>query len=199
LGRADDATIASIVTWLGGRRPVSAAMGEWTGESIDVPAGLDFAKWGLAGWLGRDWQGPLSPLVGGGSPRVVVAAYADWQRAQAPPVEEVVAFACAHAGVFLVDTFDKTSARGTSKSLLDWLSVDEIVGLCRRLSRSGVRVALAGSLGADELAILRPAAPDWFAVRGAVCAGSRTGSVCTQRVKDLVSVLKSPEAASPAS
>jgi uncharacterized protein (UPF0264 family) len=52
-------------------------------------------------------------------------------------------------------------------------------------------VALAGSLGAEEIRQLLPARPDWFAVRGAVCEGSdRQQRVSCDRVRGLVRLLQ---------
>ena len=50
---------------------------------------------------------------------------------------------------------------------------DEIGHLCQSCRQAGVRVALAGSLGAAQIVPLRACKPDWFAVRGAVCTGGR--------------------------
>jgi uncharacterized protein (UPF0264 family) len=74
--------------------------------------------------------------------------------------------------------------------LLDWLQVHEIAALCRQCRRAGVRVALAGSLGADEIRQLIPTEPDWFAVRSAACRGGRRDQpICPQRVRALAAIL----------
>ena len=41
---------------------------------------------------------------------------------------------------------------------------------------------------------LRPLAPDWFAVRGAACIGGRGGTVSTERVQQLVAVIRNASA-----
>src|SRR5689334_20772542 len=98
LGRADDAVIATVVDEVAGRCPVSAALGELRDFRV-LPWGwepLSFVKWGLSDCAGTNWQRVLirhSERLGS---RVVTVAYADAERAQAPPVEEVVAFACGH-------------------------------------------------------------------------------------------------------
>src|SRR5262249_56021688 len=118
-----------------------------------------------------------------GSCRAVAVAYADWQAVQAPPPAEVCAFACDHRwGAFLLDT-----GRKDGRTLLDCLSVAEVVLLCRSCRRAGVRVALAGSLGLEEIQMLAPAEPDWFAVRGAACRhGCRRGVIHGERVRRFV-------------
>jgi uncharacterized protein (UPF0264 family) len=193
LGRAEDAVLGAVLALVAGRRPVSAALGELTDDAFPpAAAGLGYVKWGLAGWSGRPgWRDALRRLLlaaGPGLPRVVVAAYADWPRAGSPPVPEVCALARQHPGsTLLVDTFDKGPPRRT---LRDWMPVPALVRLCARCREAGVRVALAGSLGPDEIAEVLPARPDWVAVRGAACRGGRTGTVRADRVRLLVNLLR---------
>lgn len=196
LGRADEAVIAAVVAAVDGRRPVSAALGELADGMASIPAvGLAYVKWGLAGCLdGRDWRALLRPrLAAAGPPRVVLTAYADARCARAPEVEEVLALAAEQpGGVLLVDTFTKSAPSGGRRTtLLDWLPVGRVIELCRRARAADVRIALAGSLGLTEIAELRPAAPDWFAVRGAACAhGDRGAPIDVQRVAALTALLK---------
>jgi uncharacterized protein (UPF0264 family) len=198
LGRAEDHTIAAVARVVAGRAPVSAALGELLdnfGEELPAAmADLAFVKWGLAGWGGRwhgDWWWDLAeeadrltalfPFC-----RAVAVAYADWRRASAPRPEQVCAFAAWQpAGAFLLDTWGKDGS-----SLLDWMSPAEVTSLCQRCREAGVRVALAGSLGPEEIRALKPARPDWFAVRGAVCMGrDRTAAVEEDKVRQLVEML----------
>jgi uncharacterized protein (UPF0264 family) len=192
LGRADEATLRGIVEFLHGRCPLSAALGELA-ENEEVPgvAGLEFVKWGLAG-SGPDWQPRLKRALQRAGEvtgcKGVVVAYADAAKAGAPPVEEVVAFAIEKAGrVLLIDTFAKRVPRRT---LLDWLSVERVREICERCREAEVRVALAGSLGEQEIVSLLPAKPDWFAVRGAACGGGRRDArISPQRVRFLKELL----------
>ena len=197
-----------VADWL--VRAVSAALGELTetGAGLDVPAGLSFVKWGLAGAARLNWRkaflSRIEQLAQGGTgrgeaPRAVVVAYADAERAGAPSVEEVVAFACevartrpAAGGILLVDTFDKRSSSpsGRPLTLLDWLSVPAVTVLCQRCRSAGVRVAMAGSLGVSEVRRLLPARPDWFAVRGVACVqGDRGQEIDADHVRALVRIL----------
>jgi uncharacterized protein (UPF0264 family) len=122
--------------------------------------------------------------------RVVLVAYADWKRARAPAPEEVCASACdLPAGAFLLDTWEKDG-----RTLLNWLEVDEVDRLCQRCYAANVPVALAGSLGEAEIRTLLPARPNWFAVRGAACAGrDRSATVEEGRVRDLVTLVGGPD------
>jgi len=204
LGQASLATINAVAAAVAGRVPVSAALGEltqrmslhplWLGQRLFAPP-LAFVKWGLAGLHGRFFRYPLGwtlDLMAKVHPETsgVCVAYADWERAQAPPVEEVCEFARGRqGGAFLIDTCIKTP--GTT--LLDWLPLRKIALYTKLCQQTGVRVALAGSLGLDQIRLLLPLRPDWIAVRGAACtSGERTASIDSQRVRTLVQLLEAP-------
>lgn len=195
LGRAADAMIAAVVRKVAGRRPVSAAMGELLDEEPPYAGGLSFVKWGLARCRHLDWSRRLSALQARLSCRVVHVAYADWECAQAPSVDEVMSAACATPGnILLIDTHCKDAAtlrKDRRPTLLDWLSIGTIGEVCQRCRDAEVQVALAGSLGLVEIEALRCARPTWFAVRGAACGDSERGGVIQQeRVRRLAAVVK---------
>ncbi len=192
LGRAEEGVIAAVVRTVAGRRPVSAALGELADAPEPPILPLAFAKWGLAGWLRRsDWPHHLASAAQSLPPhcRPVAVAYADWHRAAAPCPADVCAFATHRKwGAFLLDTWQKD---GTT--LLDWLTLDELSELRGRCRNAGVPIALAGSLGAEQLRRLRPLQPDWFAVRGAVCrGGERARAIDQDRVRRLVELVAEP-------
>lgn len=194
LGRADDSTIASVVNAVAGRVPVSAALGE-LGDEQPLPGqtGLAYIKWGLAGCQKVDWRGRLSRLLAAVQrPEPVVVAYADWQCAQAPAIDEVVGFACSAGRTLLIDTFCKEAAtlgRAIKPTLLDWLPVADITVYRRQCREHGVRIALAGSLDEKAITTLAVLRPDWFAVRGAACGDSdRHGGITVERVRRLSSL-----------
>jgi len=194
LGRADQQIVDAVVEAIGGRVPVSAALGELLETPLPCRSmGLNYVKWGLAACGQRaDWPECLTtaatslrkvaPLC-----RMVSVAYADWERAISPAPDAVCAFACTQkGGVFLLDTWRKDGS-----TLLDWLRAAEVCRLARRCKEAGIRVALAGSLGLAQIASLLPAEPDWFAVRGAVCKrGVRNAAIDPSRVRTLVESLK---------
>jgi uncharacterized protein (UPF0264 family) len=191
LGCADSDTIAAVRSAVAGRCPISAAFGELD-ERCAVSLPLAFAKWGLAGCgRRRSWPDELRRAAAQLSDgcRPVALAYADWQRAAAPAPAEVCDFACKHRwGAFLIDT-----CRKDGTTLLDWLSSESTRALVCRCRAEGIPVALAGSLGAEQMRRLRDLEPDWFAVRGAACVGSRrTQSIDTGRVRRLVELLAAP-------
>jgi uncharacterized protein (UPF0264 family) len=191
LGRAPEETIAAVIRAVDGRRPVSAALGELK-EQPDVyrDTGLKYAKWGLAGLAQGDWRHLLITARDGlqqtpAHCRLVAVAYADWRRAAAPSPTEVCHFAVEHGcGAFLLDTWHKDGS-----TLLDWLALPEIAKLGRQCRTGGVPLALAGSLGPKQIARLRSVTPQWFAVRGAVCAGGkRYGGIDAAAVRELTEI-----------
>jgi uncharacterized protein (UPF0264 family) len=182
LGPAPMATVRAVLRTIGGRRPVSAAFGELMespvndrASSLAELAGLTYAKCGLAGCgVFRKWQDLLARAgkclrQGNRTCQPVAVVYADWQRAHAPRPEQVLRFVQEHGWhILLVDTWKKD---GTT--LLDWLPPPALVRIRQWCREGGIRMALAGSLGASQIRVLLPLAPDWFAVRGAVCHQSR--------------------------
>jgi uncharacterized protein (UPF0264 family) len=196
LGRAAATTVAAVVRAVAGRRPVSAALGELLRQPKALRVtGVHYVKWGLAGYgtrRVRDWRDDLEAAVErvrrqDAACRVVPVAYADWQAAEAPPVDEVTAFVGRRpGGVFLVDTWVK----GNGRTLVDWLDVAYLARLCRRCRAAGVRVALAGSLGAAQVRQVLPLRPDWIAVRGAACQqDDRSQAVHADRVRALARLI----------
>jgi uncharacterized protein (UPF0264 family) len=86
------------------------------------------------------------------------------------------------AGV-LIDTWIKDG-----RGLLRHLSADALAAWVIRARRAGLLTALAGSLTADDLKVLRDIEPDVVGVRGAVCRGGRAGTI------DLVRLQSAPRA-----
>ncbi len=192
LGAASPAVMAEVVRAVAGRRPVSAALGELkerpncttADDSLRVPAGIEFAKLGLAGcadlpdWQ-EQWRQALDRLPPTTAPVAVI--YADWPLAAAPPPCAVLAAARqAKCRALLVDTFDK---RGPG--LLGLWSLDELRQVVRAGRELGLLVVLAGQLRAVHFATLLPLVPDYLAVRGAVCPADRTGRIDPQLVREL--------------
>jgi uncharacterized protein (UPF0264 family) len=187
LGRASISTMAEVISAVSGRAPLSAAMGEAAENQVTLrKLDLDYVKWGLAN-SGPQWRDRLRDVAYrwasiNGHCQPVAVAYADWRQAQSPPPEAVWEFARDNSWkVLLLDTFRKDG-----RTLLDWLSIDEITQACRRCHDHGMLIALAGSLGGKEISRLLPMKPDVFAVRGAVCRRqNRTSAVDSTLVRRL--------------
>lgn len=194
LGAASTETIAEIVQVAGARLPVSAALGEllaWEpGDAARLPAGLSYAKFGLAGCAKEaNWPDLWRAATGSlpASVRPVAVVYADHVAACSPTAEAIIAAAeSIGAAAVLVDTFDKRGGNLLSHWTLDqtrWL-IDQAQ------SRKWLSV-LAGSLTAAAIARLLPLAPSLIAVRGAACAHNRTGEVDAARVGQLMRLVNS--------
>jgi (5-formylfuran-3-yl)methyl phosphate synthase len=117
----------------------------------------------------------------GPSVMVIAASYADHDSARAPSPHDILDAAIdAGATGALIDTWVKDG-----RGLLRHLSVDELATWVARARRAGVLAALAGSLGADDLGILRVVEPDVVGVRGAVCRGGRSGPLDPEQLQRL--------------
>lgn len=190
LGRATDEQIREVTQCVAARVPVSAALGELVdfGRMRPLPPGLRYVKLGLSGcrhdatWI-RRWRMAIDPLRTVAS--VVAVIYVD-SAASAPSAQRVleagVELGCE---VVLLDTFDKQSG-----DLLRHRSLEQIVAILRQARRFGLLSVLAGSLGKDSIERLLPLAPDYVAVRGAVCCGSRTDSVDVSLVAELAKLVR---------
>lgn len=196
LGFAGTSAIADVIRTVRGRVPVSAAAGEVTeGSDISPKVNLNFVKWGLAS-VGCNWRHCLLQAASGwlsnASCQPVAVAYADWRQAQSPSPQDVLDFVRINRWkTLLLDTFKKDG-----RTLLDWMPYDEIGEIGRRCREHGVLIALAGSLGSQEISQLLPLRPDIFAVRGAVCRGrDRVATVDATLVRRITDLLNSPKAA----
>jgi uncharacterized protein (UPF0264 family) len=184
LGAASAQVWCEVAAAVAGARPLSAALG----ELIDFPLGdsssrdlsplvhYQYAKLGLAGcahlpdW-GERWQQAFATLPA--SIVRVAVAYADYRHAAAPPPLEVAARGHAiGCQALLFDTYCKADG-----NLFEVLPPEELAQAVREARRVGMKVVLAGSLGAEQVATALAYKPDFLAVRGAVCRESRRGDL----------------------
>ncbi len=179
LGAAHHETAAAVLAVVNGRVPVSAALGEWSPAAVTeahwhLKLPLTYIKWGLAGYghpagFGEDLLETRRRVPAG--TEVVAVAYADWEAAESPPPAELVRFAKRYRyRAFLFDTFGKSG-----DTLFDHLPLQELKELVGSLKRSGVKVAVGGSVQFEHLKLLKMVGADWVAVRGAVCVGGKRG------------------------
>ncbi len=73
--------------------------------------------------------------------------------------------------------------------LFHHLPVHHLAPLVKQAREAGLLVVLAGSLGMEDLATIRSLTPDFVAVRGAVCPGSRVATVQQLRVSQFAQAL----------
>jgi (5-formylfuran-3-yl)methyl phosphate synthase len=194
LAPAEAEVVAAVIDKVRGRVPVSAALGEWSPNAIteahwhlELP--LQYVKWGLAGYTatpgwGEDLLDTRRELPI--NTEMVMVAYADWERARSVPPAEVAKFARRYRfKAFLLDTWGKDG-----KTLLDFMTPDEVAGLVDGLRRVDTTVAVGGSLRPEHVRQLRGVTPDYFAVRSSACAaGKRDGVIDSARVKKWKEVL----------
>ncbi|MFO0936194.1 MAG: (5-formylfuran-3-yl)methyl phosphate synthase [Gemmataceae bacterium] len=187
LGMAESDVVASVLSLVGKKVPVSAALGEWSPNAITeavwhLEQPLTYVKWGLAGY--KDAPGWGEDLLDTrrqipARTEVVAVAYADAKRAKSIAPSEVAKFARRYRyRAFLLDTFLKDG-----KTLLDFMKLPEIADIVTSLTAAGIKVALGGSLKLEQVKLLLPLGPDYLAVRGAVCVGGRGTALDPVRVK----------------
>ncbi len=191
LGAATPAVWRAVLAVSQGRVPTSAALGELlehTHHDDDLLARFQYAKIGLAGcgvrsdWLPR-WSDSLRRLPPSVAPVAVV--YADWTGCQAPPPLEIIQQAAGlRCQAVLFDTYDKSGG-----NLFAYLPTDQLERLVAMIRDAGLQVVLGGSLAGQAVTTACQLAPDYIAVRGAACRGTRNGPVDLERVRSLTALL----------
>lgn len=196
LGAASVTCWKAIAAIVAGQVPLSAALGELLSADArsapQVPAGYQFAKFGLAGcrhladWPAR-WRAACEELPGGVRP--VAVAYADAAAAESPdPLAIVQLGARLGCAALLVDTHQKQAG-----DLLAHWSLAQLQEVVAAARQQGLLAVLGGSLTKDSLAAALTARPDVIAVRGAVCEGDRTGVLRGELVAALAASLASQD------
>jgi len=197
LGALPADVIRMAIARIGGRRPLSATVGDLPMEPQrlarvvrDVGAlGVDFVKVGM-----HENPVPVGCLAALGAAaacgiRIVAVLFAD-----TGPDFTLIERARDHglAGVML-DTADKRS--GTLRDFLDDARLSEFVARARAI---GLVSGLAGSLRASDIADLVAAGPDYLGFRGALCSGGRTGMLDPDRTQAICAAVRSQAASSAA-
>jgi uncharacterized protein (UPF0264 family) len=194
LGAADGETIADVIRTVGGRVPVTAAMGELAdypesnpSTRLAIPLGVSLYKVGLAGcrdvanWSLRWRRTNVASSPDQSAARPVAVVYADWRAAHAPEPEEVLALAVDNGcPVLLIDTWNKSAG-----SLFDYWPSSRLEVFMDRVRSERVAVVLAGSLAGPNFDLALKLRPDLVAVRTAACEGGRHGTVQADRVRRL--------------
>ena len=194
LGAATPEVWREVLAAVGKQVPVSAALGEIRDAQIEPLAretkGLTFAKIGMSqsttvavfNWR-RWWQLWRACLPAKTKP--VLVCYADWRDCGAPaPADLVECIQEFRVPIVLVDTFDKTNG-----TLREHCSDAQLIRFIAAVRAAKAQVVLAGSLQLSDLPELLPLAPDYVAVRGGVCRGSRTGRIDGALVREWATAL----------
>jgi len=122
---------------------------------------------------------------------VVAAGFADAERvASIDPFLLPGVAAEAECDFAMVDTAFKDG-----KNLFDFLSAKQLRAFADEAHDDGLKVAFAGSLKAEHLAVLNALGADIAGLRGAACTGSDRvrGHITEQKVRELVSAVKAAQ------
>ncbi|MCE9591462.1 MAG: (5-formylfuran-3-yl)methyl phosphate synthase [Planctomycetes bacterium] len=189
LGMADIRVMEEVVAAVGGRQPVSTALGELRDnpDPTALPSGIAFAKIGLHDAPGS-WREKLAatftqiPHI-----KPVAVAYAvidalEEQHIRRDQISDVIRWAIDHhATGVLIDTHLKDG-----RNLFDTPTGERAAEYIRRCRTAGLWIALAGSLSGASLERAASFGPDIIAVRGAACTGNdRNAQVDARRVASL--------------
>ena len=189
LGPVSHRTLTAIIAAVAGATPVSVALGETSRDDVisgaraATRAGVAFAKVGFAGMRRqrRTAEHAVTAFAALLPAATVLVAYVDYERAEAPPPDELLDIARrSNAAGILLDTFDKDSAGLTAV-----MTPGELRAFVSRAKSSGHVVAVAGKLTVEDIALMHAAGADVVGFRGAACAGGRSGVVTTERVRAL--------------
>ena len=201
LGPVTLETLNAIRLRTGARRPLSAALGDPSGEveaqrmaSAFIHAGAAVVK---VGFLAARDCGDVQRLVAGavsgaeeGKVRlkadpteangVIAVAYADHAPGGVTPWRLIDIACSAGANGILLDTADKLGP-----GLLSLFPPETLQSWIHEASSAGLLVAIAGRLSEDDVMRLRDASADIVGVRGAACVGGRTGRISADNVRRL--------------
>ena len=124
--------------------------------------------------------------------KIAVAGYADAEKIGAikPLLIPEIAYN-AQVDVAMIDTSVKDG-----KNLFDYLSIDgELKAFVNSAHGFGLKVALAGSLRKQDLAVVYGLDADIAGLRGAACTNSNrvTGQITKQRVSELFEIIRQTE------
>jgi Uncharacterized protein conserved in archaea len=181
LGSADIRDIVEVVDFVSGKRPVSAACGEVSGDPIALRAKVEEMAAAEVAFIKIGFL-PSAPIEAGiealaditSRKKLVAVLFADHR------YNENVMASFARAGFYgvMLDTDDKSKGR-----LLDHMPPDQIPDFVAEGHQHGLMVGLAGSLEAPDIPRLLPSKPDYLGFRGALCKSlSRNADIDAEAV-----------------
>ena len=192
----------SVVSHIKNALPSNLSLSMACGELCDVPkhpdflpSGISFYKFGLSNCKSAgSWVDNLSllkeqVLLLSKSAFVVPVIYGDYLKANSSHPFALLELLFEHSFfVIMVDTWGKDGS-----SILDWITVDELLQIQKKCDFHNVKFALAGSLNLERVTFLIRAGfnPAWFGFRGAVCKErSRNKTIDFDLTSDLISGVK---------
>lgn len=194
LGAWPRGRIGEAVRLVGGRKPVSATVGDLPPRAdllaeaalATAAEGVDLVKLGFFPGcdhprLARD----LTPVAARG-----VALVAVLMADRDPDLDIVTHLAAAGFRGAMLDTADKTAG-----GLLQHQTVAALSSFVAGARAHGLLVGLAGSLQLADVATLRPIAPDFLGFRGAFCEQNRTTGLVPARLATVRAAIDQPMSA----
>lgn len=201
LGAVSAAALDAIVRAVTPQQTLSAALGDLSVDPSGIMAaaravgraGVGFAKIGIS--CDDPCQSVadcvsimqiLSDEAQNDTPcALVLTAYADTPGDARSRYAVLDAAARCRASGVLLDTLRKGP-----RSLFDALSPSDLAAWVAAAHGGGLFVAVAGSLGAQHVSMVRDSGADLMGVRGAVCAGGRSGTIAFGQVRAVVSAVR---------
>jgi uncharacterized protein (UPF0264 family) len=197
LGAVELDVFADIGAVVGGRRPLSAALGDLTDVLSAARRASSFAARGAQivkiGFAPASSAGRVRELIettvnASAGARVVAVAYADASADETVDARRLIEIAARSGATgILIDTADKAGpglcALWTEDELSTWIA---------RVHDCELFAAVAGKLQARDIAWAAELGADVAGVRGAACDGGRTGRVSRELVQRLVGEVRHP-------
>lgn len=190
LGALPLPVVRQVVRAVGGRRPVSATIGDLPMQAGQVAAavaetadaGVDIVKIGFFGSTGHAaCIDALAPFADRGV-RMVAVQFAD--QAVDPGLN-----ACLAKAGFLGVMLD--TARKGGRRLRDWMGDDELHSFAASAREQGLLAGLAGSLVIANITTLAECGADYLGFRGGLCRdSSRLAVLEHERVVQAVEMLR---------
>ena|GEM_PF-475442 len=198
MGMIDLALVSQIQNAL----PSGLSLSMACGELRDMPKlpelfpkDMSFYKFGMSDCKNSDvWIENLLSLKDqvqrlNGSAFIVPVLYGDYLNANSINPFMLLEFLCDHSFyAIMIDTWLKNGS-----SVLDWVTIDELLKIQNKCMAKNIKFALAGSLDLIRTArlIKEGVLPAWFGYRGAACIGrSRNQTIDFDLTSDLVAGVK---------
>ena len=198
MGMVDLSVVSLIQNALPSNLPLSMACGELCDvpkQPDFLPSGISFYKFGLSKCKSiRNWVDNLilikeHVLLLNKYAFVVPVLYADYLKAQSSKPFDLLELLFEHSFfAIMIDTWCKDGS-----SVLDWITVDELLQIQNKCDGHNVKFALAGSLNLERVTRLIQGGvkPAWFGFRGAVCKErSRNKTIDFDLTLDLITGIK---------
>lgn len=204
LGRCMPHVWQEIRHKIGGRCPLSAALGEWyewqrvddmelqsTMKSLE---GYQFAKLGPArtsNGKAQAWADTIERLRNAANREIkwIAVIYADTTMADSIDRYEILEHSVKlKLDGILIDTFSKTNK---------WTWNHGWAGFCQQVVSRNLNLALAGGMNKERIRKIGSGHADWFAVRGAACLnGNRALRVSFRKTNELSKLVRTLNQAS---